>query len=469
MIAVLLCKKCCMIFNSNREYKNHTCEPLNVIVDWGKPDCIASILKKDQDMDDTRTKLKCEYFKSKLFAKIAEKFSGIEMKEFFKEKPERIDIYPNTKFNIVMHTEPVPLQPTIEEKEKKRKEHFISVKHITDITAEQTVDERQKNIKDKTNLFSSENIMKDISTLFDILNKANFNETVKKIKQFRKKLVPNLTHDTYVYMLKEHYTMTENVVQNETSKRKDLYMEKSFSPLEHRLLMSQYNHKFSIEPSDISLYHCLIPEEATYSDWVPFNREKYFKQCLTYDLAFSHIQDIVKRTLFNKFGFNNVVYMPIKKTDEKYTYYYLDRVEGGKRLWKMDNKLENLTDRFCEIAIDRIIFYFRQIYVCVFHDNTFRVDFLKNTPCIELEFRQLIQNIILLGDRSGMYKMFQSLVDDNAEFKPTDNDKVNQYTSEKIYRKTSIDDSRNIQLENISHLFDNPKEDEIIKFISQLV
>ena len=161
--------------------------------------------------------------------------------------------------------------------------------------------------------------------------------------------------------------------------------------------------------------------------------------------------------------------MPIKKTDEKYTYYYLDRVEGGKRLWKMDNKLENLTDRFCEIAIDRIIFYFRQIYVCVFHDNTFRVDFLKNTPCIELEFRQLIQNIILLGDRSGMYKMFQSLVDDNAEFKPTDNDKVNQYTSEKIYRKTSIDDSRNIQLENISHLFDNPKEDEIIKFISQLV
>jgi len=161
--------------------------------------------------------------------------------------------------------------------------------------------------------------------------------------------------------------------------------------------------------------------------------------------------------------------MPIKKTaDEKYTYYYLDRVEGGKRLWKMDNKLENLTDRFCEIAIDRIIFYFRQIYVCVFHDNTFRLDFLKNTPCIELEFRQLIQNIILLGDRSGMYKMFQSLVDDNAEFKPTDNDKVNQYTSEKIYRKTSIDDSRNIQLENISHLFDNPKEDEIIKFISQL-
>jgi len=235
MTAVLLCKKCCMIFNSNREYKNHTCETTNVTVDWCKTDCIASLLRKEQDMDDTRTKLKCEYFKSKLFAKIAEKFSGIEMKEFFKEKTERIDIYPNTKFNIVMHTDIAPHQPAIEEKERKRKEHFISVKHITEITPEQTVDERQKNIKDKTNLISSETITKDISSLFDILNKTNLNDTEKKIKKIRKKLVPNLTHDTYICMLREHYALSENVVQNESSKRKESCMEKSFSPLEHRL------------------------------------------------------------------------------------------------------------------------------------------------------------------------------------------------------------------------------------------
>jgi hypothetical protein len=473
MTAVLLCKNCCIIFNANREYKNHTCEPFNSYVDWSKPDCIASIIegsiKREQEMNDVQNKLKCEYFKSKLFAKIAEKFAGIDMKDFFKEKPERIDIYPNTKFNVVMHHQPTqivdpPSQPVNEE--RKRKEHFISVKHITDIAPEQTVDERQKNIKDKINMISSETVTKDISSLLETLNKTNFNDSVKKLKQFRKKLIPNLTHDTYIKLLKEHYTITEKIFQSETSRRKDTYMEKSFSSLEHRLLLSPCNHLFSIEPSDIELYHCLIPEEATYSEWVPFNREKYFKQCLTYDLAFSHIQDIVKRTLFNKFGYNNVVYIPIKKTEEKYTYYYLDKLEGGKRCWKMDYKLENLTDRFCEIAVDRIIFYFRQLYSCVFRDNTFRHDFLKKAPCIEPEFQQLIQNINLLSDRNSMYKMFQSLVDDNAEFKPTDNDKVNQYTGDKITRKIlPFDDLKTIQLENIAHLFENPNQDDISKFL----
>jgi hypothetical protein len=479
MTAVLLCKKCCIVFNSNKEYKNHPCEPFNVYIDWNKPDCITSIVnemnKKDQEMNDLTNKLKCEYFKSKLFAKVAEKYSGIDMKDFLKEKPERIDIYPNTKFNVVVHhpqpAQPIEqTQPVNEDKERKRKEHFISVKHITDISPEQTVDERQKNIKDKINTVSSETVTKDITTLLETLNKTNFNDSVKKLKQFRKKLIPNLTHDTYIKLLREHYTITESAVKNETSKRKESYMEKSFSPLEHRLLLSPCNHLFNIEPSDIELYHCLIPEEATYSEWVPFNREKYFKQCLTYDLAFSHIQDIVKRTLFNKFGYNNVVYIPIKKTEEKYTYYYLDRVDGGKRFWKMDYKLENLTDRFCEIAVDRIIFYFRQLYSCVFRDNTFRHDFLKKAPCIELEFQQLIQNINLLSDRNGMYKMFQSLVDENAEFKPMDNDRVNQYTGDKITRKIlPFDDLKTIQLENIAHLFENPNQDDIKNFVSSHV
>lgn len=470
MTAVLLCKKCCYIFNTNKEYKTHSCETINTHIDWSKPDCILSFIKKDQETEDVKTRLKCEYFKSKVFAKIAEKFSGVDMKDFFKDKPDRIDVYPNTKFNIVIHP---PVQ-TSEEKEKKRKEHYISVKHITDdIVPEETVDERQKMIKEKINASSHENINKEITTLLETLNKNTYSDTVKKLKQHRKKLIPSLTHDTYINMIRQHYDIFETVIKNETSKKKDSYIERSFSPLEHRLLLSQYNHKINIEPSDIELYHCLIPEEATYLEQVPFNREKYFKQSLTYDLAFSHIQDIIKRTLFNKYGYHNVVYMNIKKTEEKYTYYYLDKIEGGKRFWKLDCKLESLTDRFCDIAVDRIVFYFRQLYSSVFHDNTFRCDFLKKATTLEVEFEQLIQNLILISDRNSMYKMFQQLVYDNAQFKPTEIDRVNQYNerlqSRKNFNDTTEEDIKKTRVENISQLFENPTEDDVRLFISSRI
>jgi len=468
MSAVLLCKKCYHIFNTNKEYKTHTCDISNIITDWTKPDCILSMMKKEQEIEDVKTRLKCEYFKTKVFAKIAEKFSGVDMKDFFKEKPERIDIYPNTKFNIVVH----PPQLSIEDKEKKKKEHFISLKHITDdIVPEETVDERQKTIKEKINASAHESIMKEITTLIETTNKNTYNDNVKKLKQYRKKLIPNLSHDSYINMIRNHHDILEDILKNETSKKKDAYLEKSFSPLEHRLLLSPHNHKFNIDPSDIELYHCLIPEEATYLELVPFNREKYFKQSLTYDLAFSHIQDIIKRTLFNKYGYHNVVYMNIKKTDEKYTYYYLDKIEGGKRYWKFDCKLESLTDRFCDIAVDRIIFYFRQLYSSVFRDNTFRVDFLKKATALEIEFEQLVQNLILISDRNSMYKMFQQLVYDNAQFKPSEIDRVNQYNERLSTKKNieGIDDLVKSRIENISQLFENPNEDEIKLFISSRI
>jgi hypothetical protein len=471
MTAVLLCKNCCHIFSTNKEYKTHTCDAFNSSIDWTKSDCILNIVKKEHESEDIKNKLKCEYFKSKVFAKIAEKFSGVDMKEFFKEKPDRIDIYPNTKFNLVIH----PAQPqTTEEKEKKKKEHYMSLKHITDdIVPEETVDERQKTIKEKINTSSHENIMKEISTVLETINKTNYNESVKKLKQNRKKIVPNITHDTYIIMLRHHYNVFEQMVNSESQKKKDSYIEKAFSPLEHRLLLSQYNIKFNIEPSDIELYHCLIPEEATYLELVPFNKEKYFKQSLTYDLAFSHIQDIIKRTLFNKYGYHNVVYMNIKKTDEKYTFYYLDKIEGGKRFWKFDYKLENFADRFCDIAVDRIVFYFRQLYSSVFHYNTLRPDFLKKATNLEFEFEQLIQNLILISDRNNMYKMFQQLVYEEAQFKPSEIDKVNQYNdrlqSRKNFNDVSDEDLKKTRMDNIAQLFENPSEDEVKMFISSRI
>jgi hypothetical protein len=163
--------------------------------------------------------------------------------------------------------------------------------------------------------------------------------------------------------------------------------------------------------------------------------------------------------------------MNIKKTDEKYTYYYLDKIEGGKRYWKFDCKLESLTDRFCDIAVDRIIFYFRQLYSSVFRDNTFRVDFLKKATALEIEFEQLVQNLILISDRNSMYKMFQQLVYDNAQFKPSEIDRVNQYNERLSTKKNieGIDDLVKSRIENISQLFENPNEDEIKLFISSRI
>jgi hypothetical protein len=165
--------------------------------------------------------------------------------------------------------------------------------------------------------------------------------------------------------------------------------------------------------------------------------------------------------------------MNIKKTDEKYTFYYLDKIEGGKRFWKFDYKLENFADRFCDIAVDRIVFYFRQLYSSVFHYNTLRPDFLKKATNLEFEFEQLIQNLILISDRNNMYKMFQQLVYEEAQFKPSEIDKVNQYNdrlqSRKNFNDVSDEDLKKTRMDNIAQLFENPSEDEVKMFISSRI
>lgn len=473
----IVCKKCLFCFHNNKLAKVHKCDDnqnfnevenlylLDLMKDNKKLD--REYKKMKEKIADLENKLKIEYIKKDLMVKVIEQIN--KGNEFELE-------------NIKQGISKSPSKCSPVKEERKKKEHYISANKIVDkLEIEKSTEEKkeivknlEKELEEKGKKFFDETleslsqIIKESFIKFETDRKY---ENIKIIKDKRKKMLKFIGYDDYINILNEHYQKFLKIVEkNRMTAVKNKILKDFFSVFESRLITLDIYIDVPVESDEIERFHIGLEfiKNKNANDYKIFNKIDFLKSILTYDLAVNSVNGILQRELNN--SFHNLVWLDNQETKDPFSFYVLEKIEKNKRCWKMDCRLEELSNELLTNIIDYCTILFRKLYMLTFKDNDFRDNFLEISPLMELEGKQLIKNIILVSDYYKFVKVFQKNIIEKCTYNATENDKfhlrADDKFSQKNFVKISGTDFSNDIFQNICALFDNPNKSEIESFIN---
>ena len=474
----IVCKRCLFCFQNNKFAKGHKCENnqnLNEVENLYLLDLIKDNKKLDREykkhkekIADLENKLKIEYFKKDLMVKVIEQIN--KGNEFELETIKQ-----------GMSKSPGKMSPIKEE--RKKKEHYMSANKIIDkLEIEKSEEEKkeivknfEKELEEKGKKFFNEtldslnDVMKESFIQFEKDRKF---ESLKLIKEKRKKMIKYIGYDDYINVLNEHYQKFIKIVEkNKMMSVKNKILKDFFSVFESRLIFLDVHIDLPIETDEIERFHIGLEfiQNKNISDFKTFNKIDFMKNVLTYDLAVNSINGILQRELNHSFP--NLIWLENLDSKDYFSFYILEKIDKtNKRCWKMDCRLEELANDLLTNILDYCVNLFRKLYLLIFKDNDFRINLLETSPLMELEGKQLLKNMVLVSDYYKFVKIFQKNVIDKCTYKATENDKFNLKAddkfSQKNFIKISTTDFSNDIFQNICSLFDNPNKEEIETFIN---
>ena len=170
--------------------------------------------------------------------------------------------------------------------------------------------------------------------------------------------------------------------------------------------------------------------------------------------------------MFNKYGFYNLVYVPVKNSTEldPYSFYYLEQLRNDKRCWKMDCRLEETGNKIISNVKSFLVQIFRKIYLHIFNDNNYRKDYEKIIPAINQELDQLLQNILILSKPISFCNTLRDIVKEIATYIPTEKDKFNLYADDILQRKRYQAKEKFEPYDILCDLFDCISTEEAVDF-----
>ena len=131
----------------------------------------------------------------------------------------------------------------------------------------------------------------------------------------------------------------------------------------------------------------------------------------------------------------------------------------------MDCRLEDLSNKFIDNIRPYLIDMFRKIYFDVFCDNDYRENFLSKMAKVELDVKQIIQNICLLCNPKKFNKFLINIVKTNATYKVTPNDIKNLSADDSSQRRRFENEKEKIDpVETMKLLFDNISSEEAVDY-----
>ncbi len=316
----------------------------------------------------------------------------------------------------------------------------------------------------KEQIISSEIIFEECFKF--ILKNKTYTRELNLIKINRLKLIEMLSQEDYIKLLQKHVTKLENICKEKhySDKKTSNIITKTLNTLDTRLISYVNYHNVPLEMDEIQkfknslfFYHYSPPYYAI------FKPEKIFESFLNLGCGISTIKENIERYLFNKYGFNNIIYVPIKSStdDDPFSFYVLDKVDK-KRYWKMDCRLEQLIIAFIDNIKPYLIKLFRKFYYDVFNDNDYRSNYSNLSPITENECQQILQNIYTINNFKEFSLLLRNIVKNNATYYPTENDKFNMYSNDMVQKKRfnikePVDNTEVLKL-----LFDNMTNEQAV-------
>lgn len=466
-------------------------------------------LKKELDCEKQKfyTQIRLEKLKNKIYSKLIESNTDILINDVLTEEEDGIHLYngigPFIPINVheLMKGEeginiienkklPLPLKrsrhrnneastlETIDDSSKSRKKSYRSVKTCLNIVAE--LSEQEKTEKNKLIDEKNQEILEKFGDLKEV--RKSFQETFEKLKSSRvytkiledlskkrSSIFPRMSLTAYENLVTEHVKTIEDIfrAKNYTDKKSINIIFKGLTPLESRLI-SYYGYTQShLEIDEIQKLDIVLDlEKQIPKEYVTYDSVKFFNCFYNYGLVLFSVKKNIERYLFNRYGFHNVIYLPMPKNteDDPYSFYILDKISKEKRYWKMDCRLEDLSGNLSFNILPYMIGMFRKLYRDVFGDNDFRSDFSKKCQLTECDCEQLLQNIILVGQPKEFYNIIRTIVKNKATYTPTENDKFNLYGDDALQRKRFHEKEDVDIVDIIKQLFDDISSEEAVDF-----
>ena len=370
------------------------------------------------------------------------------------------------------------------EKKKKKNKTYRKVTEYIKVTQEELDDKLQKDVErvDKEigkivyNNFdvSHKEITDEIDELMaKIENSRVYTYNLDAIKQKRNRLLGKLNLEKYVKLVEKHTKRLSSIFKDKNKSRKDIVknVSKSMSPLDMRLIFYGGYTNCTIEVDDVQRFGMALDILTEHKkQFVPYDKLKLFGNIKNYGLALFELRECIERSIFNRYGFHNVIYAPRpkSKSNDPYSFYSLEKISGENRCWTMECRLEDFTIDFIDHTLQFCVSLFRKIYRDVFNDNTYRSDYMGKSQVTEFDCEQLIQNIIKLSRPIELCRVFQDIVISKCTFTPTETDKFNLYGDDRLQQKRFVkakdnpEDSQRI----IKMLFDGISTEDAIEILA---
>jgi hypothetical protein len=303
-----------------------------------------------------------------------------------------------------------------------------------------------------------------------------YDDLLYKMRRNRFSLLYRIPLHQYIAILNKQ---VENVTQilkkkHVTNKRIRTLLLKYLSPIEQRLIFFEDYHRSFLEIDDIESFGISLTLSANFpKEFVPFDDTQFYSNFYNYNVALFPLQDTIKKFLFNRYDFYNIIYLKLPKTGKRdvdsdpFSFYILKDIVKDKRCWKIDYRMEDFSISFVHNLKPFIKNTFRKMYCDVFSDNTYRKDYKTNSQITQCEFTQLLRNYVTISDPILFSKIIKDLVIENAEYTPTPLDTINLKTDDALQKKRlqSYKYEQADIINDIKDLFDDlPNEDAIILF-----
>lgn len=336
-----------------------------------------------------------------------------------------------------------------EEPSPKSKKHstYKTLKKCITMAEELTPEDKTNKIKQINESIKQPVILdlsdykKIFSECFDQIKINRFySKSMEEIKKTKLKIIDLIPYSEYEKLLRDHVTILENIFKEKDYSDKKILntIPKSMSALDMRILQYSNYINTELEMDDIQkLKKSLSIFNASPEFYTKFVSIDFFKKFFNYGSVIFSLKESIELYLFNTYDFNNVIYTPLKQSTEKdpYSFYILESIKQKKRYWKMDCRLEDLSNNFIYNIKPYLIKLFRKIYFDVFHDNLYRQDYKTTNVITEYDCEQLLRNIYLMANQKQFCCFLRNIVIEKATYIPTENDKFNIYGDDILQKR----------------------------------
>lgn len=391
----------------------------------------------------------------------------------------------SSKHSITSSIESASLFPSAQ---KSKKQFFKKLKCI-ELVKEETNDQILERIQNINKIYyenkeqydelvkTNENLIKEIFDDIKQTQKINTKtfKLLDNIKNKRLELLSCMPLKNYYQILQKHLQILNNILKS----KKDLTDKKIISIISKMLnsidmrLVSYHNYvNYNLEIDEIQNFKSSLKFFNLCSEkFEIFDNESFFKKFHNYSLALFTIKDIFEIYIVNKYNFNNIIYIPLKNSTDAdpYSFYYLEDIivqnNISKKYWKMDCRLEELSNLFITNVRPFLIQFFRKLYYDVFNDNDYRKGYKTTNPITEYDCEQILQNIYILSKPKEFCMIVRNIVKKNCTYYPTENDRFNLHGDDTVQKKRLMNNKETVDIvEIIQCLFDNISSEDAVDF-----
>ena len=336
-----------------------------------------------------------------------------------------------------------------------------SFKRPTPVVIKIDKEERRQKILDETFGNSSEDIVKRISSEYELAKTAKkYNSYLKTAKRLRRIIFKNGDLDFYTLTVESNIQKLVEILEDKkfTGKKIRKIMRQHFTALDLRLVRYDEHEQLAADGSllkELSLVLSCVPKPKF------FDKNKFIQSFLNYSLILFPVENILKRELISDNP--TYVFMGDPSSNRPFEFYSLSVETVSVKKWIMDSRMGVLVPELRAHLLPYLVKIFRELFFTIYNDNNYREDWLGNLQGLEHDCKQIVKNILVISNTKLFSKICRNIVIKNNHHIKEDKDILNLTRQDPIHNVEP-----NETKEYIHRLFDDISKEEIGRLVGNL-